>query len=305
MLPLAVVRATAAGPAPPKIAIVTSREIKPYEQAAEAFRRQVLAEIPRAEIAVYYLNGDSAKGEALVSALAANHCGLIHVVGTEAYKSVAPRIADTSIPLVISMVYDPEGEFHLGTAAESRTYGAPLRVPMPSQLEVVKSFCPGIRRVSYIYTKDSTIPPDELAAAAASNIELVGIPIGDLGQLGPALETARTRSDAFLMILDPAVYTKATTQNVLLYFMRARMPVLSFAPNYAKAGALLSISTRYEDNGAAAGRLAAEILAGTPVRNRFVPTPQLRLDWNSRAGEVLGIPLTPANRARCTDIYGS
>ena len=287
----------------PKVAIVTSSEIRPYQEAVEGFRKQILAAIPKAEITVYYLDTDPAKGATIASTIAAASCQLVHVVGTDAYKAIAPRLHD--IPLVVSMVYDPESEFDLTAARSPQTFGAPLRVPMPKQLEIVKSFCPNIRRVSFVYTKQSSITQAEIDAAAPTGIQLVGIPIDDLGQLEKALETARTKSDAFLMLLDPAVYTKTTTQNVLLFFMRAKLPVVSFSPNFAKAGAVLSISAGYQDNGATAGRIAAEILTGAPVREHFQPTTKLRMDWNRRAAELLGIELSPENRAKCTDIYGS
>lgn len=293
----------AAAAGEPKVAIVTSSEIKPYQEAVEGFRKQILAAIPKAEITVYYLDSDPAKGATIAATIAANSNKLVHVVGTEAYKALAPRLRD--VPLVVSMVYDPEAEFDLTAARSAQTFGAPLRVPMPKQLEVVRSFCPKVRRVSFVYLKQSSIAPAEIDAAAPTGIQLVGIPLDDLGQLEKALETARTKSDAFLMLLDPAVYTKTTTQNVLLFFMRAKLPVVSFSPNFAKAGALLSISAGYQDNGATAGRLAADILTGTPVRDHFPPPTKLRMDWNRRAAELLGIELSPENRAKCTDIYGS
>jgi hypothetical protein len=38
----------------PKIAIVTSRGIKPYEEAIAGFRKQILATAPQAELTTYY-----------------------------------------------------------------------------------------------------------------------------------------------------------------------------------------------------------------------------------------------------------
>jgi ABC-type uncharacterized transport system substrate-binding protein len=299
LLTLAPAAARAGGPT---VAIITSKEIKPYQEAVEGFRKQVMAAVPNAEITIYYLDGDPAQGATIASTLAATSCKLVNVVGTEAYKALAPRLQD--IPLVISMVYDPEAEFDITTTRRSQTFGAPLRVPMSKQLEILHSFCPKIRRVSFVYTKKSSIPQAEVAGAAPAGIELVGIPIDDLGQLEKALDTARSRSDAFLMVMDPAIYTKTTIQSLLLTFMRAKIPVVSFSPNFAKAGALLSISTGYRDSGSTAGRIAAEILTGMPIPSHFPPTPKPRMDWNSRAAELLGIELSPENRARCTDIYG-
>jgi len=286
-----------------RIAVVTSRAIGPYEEAVDGFRAQIHASLPNAAITVYDLNGNVALGPAMAAEITSKSFSLVQLVGTEAYKAISPYLH--GVPMIISMVYDPETEFGLDPARDPQTYGVRLRVPIARQLEVVKSFCPLVRRVSYIYSGGSALPRSEVDDAADQGIRLEGIPIADLGQLEKALDQARTRSDAFLMVLDPNIYTRTTTENVLLYFMRAKVPVFSFSPNYVKAGALLSVSASYQDNGATAARLAVDLLTGNPVREHFVPTREIRMDWNTRAAEALGLELSAANRARCTELFGS
>jgi ABC-type uncharacterized transport system substrate-binding protein len=292
-----------AGARPHRVAIVVSRQMGPYQEAVDGFRRQIQTSLPQAEITVRDLDGDLSRGASIAESLASASCDLIDVVGTDAYKAMAGH--SHGIPIVISMVYDPQTEFRLEAPRDSAIYGVALRVPLADQLDAMKRFCPKIRRVSILYGPESPVAPADLAAASARGIELVAIPVERLDQLEKALDMARSRSDAFLMALEPSIYTKATTQNILLYFMRAKMPVFSFSPNYAKAGALLSVSSRYDENGAAAARLAADILAHAAIRAHFVPTPRPRMDWNERAAETLGIELSRENRALCTDIYGS
>jgi ABC-type uncharacterized transport system substrate-binding protein len=288
---------------PPRVAVVTSRRIPQYEEAVSGFRETLVASHPSVEIGTFDIDGDLSRGPQVARELRQGAYDIVLTVGTEAYRALAAAAQD--IPIVVSMVYDPEREFDLDATGHPNVYGTSLRVSVSAQLRALARFCPDVNRVSVIYMEGATIAPrpDEVSEAASLGFRLVPVGIGDLSELEDALDRARAGSDAFLMVLDPRIYTPTTTQQMLLYFLRARMPVVSFSPNFVKAGALLGISSRYRDNGAAAARLTAEILSGRPVTDRFRDTPNPRLDWNERAANALGLSLSDENRKLIMKIH--
>ncbi|MBU1699786.1 MAG: hypothetical protein KJ970_04690 [Candidatus Eisenbacteria bacterium] len=288
---------------PPNIAIVISRQIDPYQQAADSFSSELSRHVRGSRIKLFNLDSDLSKGDKIAGEISSGTFDLLITVGTEAFRAISSR--SFGIPVIVTMVYDPLNEFDLAASSNQDIYGVSLRVPFPEQFSVLKSFCPNIRSLSIIYTTESStfLGADMTKAAKSVDLELVLIPIDNLNKLEHSLSFAKSESDAFLMIMDKELYTSATTQNILLFFMRSKMPVFSFSPNYVKAGALLSISSNYADNGATAAQLAIKLLANEPLEDRIISTSGIRLDWNDHAAQALGIKLSDENRKKCKKIY--
>jgi ABC-type uncharacterized transport system substrate-binding protein len=303
LLGLAVVAAgaRAATDAPPTVAIVLSQELAPY-QDAEAGIRDGLAALPFAvDVDVYQLKDDPQDQTRIATALRDRGTGLVFTIGTEAYRAFAPRVGD--IPLVVTMVYDPQHEFDLDPVKDPHVYAANLRVPYAQQLTIFREYMPAIDKVAVICMSESDVAALKKTSAGAKNgdLEIVPIVLTDLKDLDQALTRVRSEAQALLMILDPSIYTTATTPKILLSCARSRIPVWSFSPNYVKAGALMSVSSSYHRNGITAAALAGDILQGRPVAQRYVPTNGILVAWNEHVAEALGIAL-PATRRQTADL---
>jgi len=289
--------------APVRVAIVLSQRLMPYEEAAAGIEEGLGALPLKVTVDVYDLEDDRAGRERIISELRERSTALVFTVGTEAYRVLAPRVRD--IPLIIAMVYDPRNEFALDPDLDPNVYAACLHVPYEKQLAVFKEYLPAVKKVAVITMAGSESPIASELRSGWPGLELEIIPIAltDLKGLERALAEAQSEAEAFLMILDKSIYTTATTPKILLSFARSRIPVWSFSPNYVKAGALISVSASYRQNGATAAALAGDILLRRPMTQRYVPTNGLIIAWNEHVAQALGIELPAAKRGQCDVVY--
>lgn len=302
-LPVLVGVAQAATDAPVAVAIVLSQQLAPYQDAAEGIR-DGLAALPFASsVEVYQLKDDPQDQARVATALRDRGTRLVFTVGTEAYRAFAQRVSD--IPLIVTMVYDPQREFDLDPAKDPNVYSANLRVPYDEQLAIFREYMPAVRRVAVICMSVSeTSTLSEMRSGAKSRgLEIVPIVLNDLKDLDQALATVDSEAQALLMVLDTSIYTTVTTPKILLSCARSRIPVWSFSPNYVKAGALMSVSSSYRRNGITAAALAGDILQGRPVAQHYVPTKGTLVAWNQHVAEALGIDLPAAKREAADLVY--
>jgi len=286
-----------------QVAIVISRPLEPYQQAADGIV-EALSEL-RDEVAIdrYMVRGGSDEPDALAEKIHRRGTELLFAVGTDAYRELSERLPN--LPMMISMVYDPLQEFNLADAPD--VYGAHLRVPFTDQFAVYRQFLPAIDRISLIYMEEQedALTPELREGARRAGLEVVPIPLGSTSELEPALARARSEGQAFLMVLDKAIYTAAATSKILLFFARSQTPVYSFSPNVVKAGALISVSASFRSNGVTAGKLGVRVLTRVPIEQRFIPTEELCIAWNETAARALRIELPDEMRQRCDLIYGT
>jgi putative ABC transport system substrate-binding protein len=286
-----------------RVAIILSQQLAPYEEAATGIE-DGLAGLPLdVSVDVYQLEDHSGDQERIAAQLRDRGTALLFTVGTEAYRAFAPRIND--IPLIITMVYDPRSEFALDPATAPNVYAACLRVPYEQQLAIFKQYLPAVKKVAVLCMSgsESSVSRELKSAPKGLGLEIVPIVLTDLKDLERALARAQSEAEAFLMILDKSIYTTATTPKILLSCARSQIPVWSFSPNYVKAGALISVSSSYRQNGMTAAALAGDILTGRPVAQRYVPTSGVLIAWNEHVAQALGIDLPASRRDKCDLVY--
>ena len=285
------------------IAIVISRPIRPYQEAAQGIEEQ-LATLPfKVSIDRFQLPESPDDLAHLVADMRAGGIELLFPIGTEAYQSLSSALPD--IPMVISMVYDPREEFALDPTLQRNVYAANLRVPFAQQLRIVREFLPDREKITAVQMAERKPRPKDSLPESAQEVgfQVTSIVLQNLKDLEQALVRAKSEGDIFLMVLDKEIYSRATTQMILLFFARNRIPVISPSPNLVKAGALISISSLYRENGTTAARIGAAILSGQAIADRYTPTDGISIAWNDHVATILGIELPEAQRQMCDVIY--
>lgn len=281
-----------------RVAVVKSRALQPYQEATNG----ILAYLKGIDVDVhvdqYNLEGDAARGGTLATKIKENNTDLLFTVGSEAFDALREQVA--SIPVVFSMIYESmEGHETEGV------YGAYLMVPYVNQFQLLRDFVPEVERVAIIYQKkkEAEYFPALEEAANTSGLQLIKIPIDALGGLSVALEKAGDNADALFMVLDKQLYNMASTKKVLLFSARRKFPIISFSPQYVKAGALISFSSYFYENGVTAASVAADVLKKGAVDEPFVPTQTVWVAWNSRVAKVFGVSLSRSAKKRINEIF--
>ena len=274
-----------------QIAIVKSRSVEPYEKAAQGIQHQLKEEGFDAHFEFYNIEGDIQKGKEISQKIQEKNTALVFTIGTEAFQSVSGHL--NQIPLVTAMLVNPEGD-EIGSPNQSNLYGAYLKVPYVKHFQLLKKLAPDLSPVTIIYIKseDQKSIAEAKAAAAQETLTVIPVPIESIQEFSAALDRASRESKALIMILNKELYNSTTAKELLLFSARNKFPIIAFAPNYVKSGALLSFSSDFFENGRSAAKLGASLLRSEPVKEHFIPTEKVWVAWHHGVAETFGIDIS-------------
>ncbi len=213
----------------------------------------------------------------------AERVDLIVTYGTNATLGVAGRLADKDrpefapgIPKVFMIVADPVGAGlvqSLDKTGRDDLTGTYNRVPEEVNIETLRTYRPGFRRLGLLYHADeinSVVKRDELAALSkAMGFKLVAIeiPAGPDGRprpadIAPQLDKLKLAGVDFVY-LGSSSFLRKNSDLFTQAAVALGLPVLSpYESTVRKASALLSVAARYSDVGRLAGAQAEKILRG-------------------------------------------
>jgi putative ABC transport system substrate-binding protein len=293
-------------PEPIRIAVLKSRNLEPYNAALASFEQALKDRGYDAQFLYYDLEGNTENGRAISEEIIRTNPKLILTSGTEATKVAKENIKD--IPVVFSVVLDPVGNGFVETLDRSGTnlVGAALDVPVSAQFEALISVVPKIKRIGVVYDPQKTGKIIEEAESEAGKIGLllIKIPVSSQNDVPQAIEGLKDRVDALWAPVDNTVYTPNSTQFILLFTLRNKIPFMAFSDQLVKAGAMMGLRSDYHAQGEAAARLAIEILRGKkPSGMATLLSEKPFLFLNQRAADVIGVKFSPKIVERAKEIF--
>jgi putative ABC transport system substrate-binding protein len=131
------------------------------------------------------------------------------------------------------------------------------------------------------------------AAAQASGIELVSLPIKSADDIAPALATARDRhASAIIVAADPL--TGANNRAIIDGCVTLKMPAMHTFAFETKNGALISYGIDVVDNYRRSAEYADRILKGAKIVDLpFQEPTRLTLSINLQTSRAIGIKVPP------------
>ena len=256
------------------LTIVKSRDLTPYSEAATGLRKVLLSRVPDLKIDEVLFPESEPDEKAFLDGLEKSRPDLIVTIGTQATRSITRRISD--IPIVFSLVLLAGDSEVLFRQRPPNVSGAAMDVPIAVQFQRMKEVIPGLKRVGVLYNPKLTgeVVQSARAAAQASGLELVEIPVASEAEVIREMGTLKGRVDALWSVADSTVFTPRSVDTILLLTLRDGIPFVGLSPSFVKAGALLSFSCDYEDVGAQSGEIASEILRGKSPANLPIVYPR-------------------------------
>jgi len=280
-----------------EIAILKSSNIKAYTDAVDGFK----AAAPKGStFGEYDLDGDLDRGRKLARKIRASDAALVLAVGLKAALAAKLEIVDT--PIIYVMVLDPSKH---DLTAPNMT-GILLEVPLDRQLGAIRSLLPGQRRVGVLYdpSKTSAVVEEARRQAKAFGLELVAVQVSTEKDVPASLRTLLPTVGALWLVPDSTVLTDESLRYILNTALDEKVPVIGFSPEFARSGALLSLSANYVDIGRQAGGLARRILDGqVRLPLKAVPADRIKMALNVKTAQFLGIDIPKEIEARADEIY--
>jgi putative ABC transport system substrate-binding protein len=220
----------------------------------------------------------------------------VDVIVTTGGAVLATKQATSVIPIVFALALDPIGGGMVASLARpgGNVTGLSLQSTDLSskRLELLREIVPGLQRLAILANASypaAVVEMGEVQAVARSlGFEVATPEIRRAQDIAPAFEALKGRAQALYLSPDPLVFThRIQISNLAL---GAGLAAVSFAKEYAEAGALLSYGPNYVDLFRNAAEYVDKILHGTRPGDLPVQQPtKFELVINLKTAKALGL----------------
>ena len=265
-----------------EIAVVKSRNVKPYNMALDGFKSASGGKITEYVISTRKNNSD------IIDRIRFRAPDIILAIGLEALLLAKEETAH--IPIVYCMVMYPEKlniDKHKGQIT-----GITLKIPVSDQMFKLKSVIPDLKRVGMIYDAKNTVHLIKKARETAKSlgIKLVTEKVNSRKAVPKAIRKLMGNIDAFWLIADATVMTIDSFEFIHMATIENRIPLVTYSEGLVQSGALLSLSADHFYIGKQAARLADEIMNGSATSLPQIVDPDVKnFAININAAKKIGI----------------
>ena len=254
-----------------------------------------------------WAEGRSDRLAQLAAELVRRNVEVIVTAGTE--LTLAVKQATASIPIVCAAAGDPVGTGLVGSLA--RPGGNVTGLSNQSadingkRIDLLREAVPGLRKLAVMANVGSPIGVLEIRevedAGRTSGLEVVRLEIRNAEDIGPAVETAKGRADALIVVTEALANTNRMRINTLA--LVARLPTMHGTRTYVEAGGLMSYGADYNDLFRRAAGYVDKILRGARPRDLPVEQPTtFALVINLTTAKALGVQIPPMLLARADEV---
>jgi len=222
----------------------------------------------------------------------------------------AAKRATSTIPIVMATVADPVGSGLVASLAHpgGNLTGHSLMLTElgPTRLQLLKETIPRLARVAVLWNPVTPIHHkmiEELKAVAPSlSIELSFMSARTREQFGSAFSAvSRAHATALYVLDDPVFYVHRMTLAKLA--LKARLPTIYGARDYADAGGLMSYGADYADLFRRSAGYVDKILKGAKPADLPIEQPtKFDLVVNLKAAKALGITIPQSILLRADEV---
>jgi putative ABC transport system substrate-binding protein len=278
-----------------KVLIVMSKNLPPFERAAQSFKKCFAAKGFNPSFQDVVLPENLAEAELALKTAAAGKPDLILTLGAGATRLTRERLPH--IPSVFCMVLDP--------GANGLDKGGVSMDPRPADyLDYIHRHFSQLKRVGVLYNpRQSKTIVQELKKGSANPEALVLQEVNDLSALDGALQGIKAKSDCLLMIPDASIYTPQTAGQIILQTIQMGLPFIALSAPFVKGGALAALYADWGDNGCQAADLAARVLQGEDAASLpLLPPRKLSSSVNLIVADRLKVTVSAAARSDAEEL---
>lgn len=278
-----------------EVAIIKSRDIEPYRIVSDGFKMVI-----EASIIEYEMEGDMNKGKEITKKIKADSPDLILAIGTKAALVAYQNIKN--VPIVFVMVSRPEV---YGLIGDNIT-GISLNIPSYDQLKIMKSVLPGIENVGIIYNPKISGKMVAIAKEEASrlDLELITEEVSSVKDIPQTLRRIKGSIDAMLMVMDETIVDPKALKNIQLFTLRNKIPFMGLSVRFVQDGALLALTSDYQDMGRQASEMANRIILGESTNDIPISSPdKLMLVLNLKTAKIINVNFPPEVISTAVRIY--
>lgn len=243
-----------------RIAVILSHGIQPYHEVLKGFQGSLRESGIAMPYEVYSLEGDRNKTDEVMRTIRQGKNRLLLALGSLATQTACKGASD--IPIIAGMILNAED-----LKGATNATGVVLEFPLEVQFQWLRRLLPEGKDIGVLYNPMENGKKMESAARLA---EQMGLKLHAEKILSPkdlpgALENLAKRANVLWGVADKTVLTPQTSEHLLLFSYRNRIPFIGLSASWVKAGALYSLDGDYADMGKQCAEIALKVLAGAEL----------------------------------------
>ena len=268
----------------PEIAIVISQPIRPYLIAVEGLRQE-LSRNTRAKIQEFDLKKFKGKGyDILTEDLKKERFDLFIAIGPSATRFVWSSFPSSDVPKVYTMVLNPESIL----AQDRPACGITLRIPVKTQLKLISSGLPSVKRLGILQNPlyNAEFVNQAVRYTPGIGLEIIPLDVSSRSDIPVILGKHWTDLNALLFIPDRTVISESIVQHIIKEAILKKVAVIGYNRFFYESGAALAFVLDYREIGRQTGMLAIKMLSGEGCKEE---APIFHAWVNRRVIQKLGI----------------
>ncbi len=275
-----------------KVALVTSRNVSVYADVVNGIKDGA----GQVSFDMYYTeDGDP------VAAVNAKSYDAICVVGSGAKKIIA---GINNKPIVFSMFLDASGDLSNRQKVSPNVTGVLLNIDTEKELQVAKKIFPGLSQIHLLYSNTSKKIYDEISNNG-SGVTVKGQEAADSTKVPSAINGMGLKGgDVFWLLPDPGIYNTDSLAFLVNFSSDKRVPMVGFAPNIVKAGAVIGFTYDYKDIGHQTAAMLLKVVGGTSPQEIPVERPRkVGYALNMKTAQALGIKIPSQFTDEASEVF--
>lgn len=236
----------------PHVAVLVSKHIKPYMEAAHGLEAYLQDQGGSAQI-ILSEDRDSFQREQLAKRLQNQSYHAAVSMGPQA-TGFLWGLPELNIPTLFSMVLHPEQT--VGDSGKSLC-GVSLSIPVDIQLQSIEHFLPGRTHIGLLFQPDQNQSVFRQAQRIARDldIEVIPMPLESQRDVSRVLKEHLDQVDAVWLIPDQTLNSKKVVEYIIKQALYAEVPVIGYNRFFHESGAAVSFIFDYDLVGRQTGRL--------------------------------------------------
>ncbi len=268
-----------------KAAILISKDIKPYFEAADGIQR-FFGQETKIGSEIFSLEKSNVIDD-LNDKLIKKEISLIIVIGPQALELADTQHLTAKIPVIYTLILNPEKK-----VGDIKNYcGIPFSVPIRLQLRYIAKSLPDIKKLGVLYDPKYNEEFFKQASEIAKhhNLKLESLNVSSPKEITPILDQKLSDIDALWLIPDKFLDSDRVILHIIKEAVLKKIPVIGYNRFFYESGAAVSFIFDYEDLGEQTAKLAIDMLHRNICSE---DTPIFHVWLNSRVFKKLGIQMT-------------
>jgi putative tryptophan/tyrosine transport system substrate-binding protein len=248
--------------APPKVLIVTSAGVEPYQVAVKAMTAALRDAGIRPQTVEISVDGNEVL---IVAAMQSGPYKAIVAVGPEARWSIGK--AHVRGPVVSTMMFlsDLEEEANQGRETPANQAGAVYLDADPADLaKQVREAFPEMNRVGFLVATDQNIDAWK-SAFAKEKFQVLTAEAAKRADVAKAFVPLKGKVDFVVCLPTARLYSAQSIEALLRASIEKNLPVIGFSQSFLQAGAAAAVYASHESIGLQTADLVRKLAAGAKV----------------------------------------